>query len=252
VALAEVRARLDGAGTPSYARWLASARGGGNADVVLDPGCHTLALVAADPLGRSGDARRPLDLDAEMRSGRDGALLARDRGDAPDARLEQCVGEATPVTVTYVGAPPGGSLTVVHTSWRLPQHLPTLWGPTAMGRMAQILRAHHVTALPFDAAWLAQGAFGTTTVTLPVEAGGCYLAIAPEVSGITRSIGLSVRTSEQVAFDDRGQADTGALVAFCTGGRTMARIDVTARGSRSLVWGLAVYRVSSGIWPGSR
>jgi hypothetical protein len=252
VAHVQSRARLDGGGTSSYARWLANSRGGGGGDFVLDPGCHMLALVAADSTRGSGDDPGHLDLDAEMRSGQDGTLLARDRSDAPDARLEQCVGEATPVTVTYVGARPGHRVIVAHTSWRLPQHLPTLWGPIAMGRIAQDLRAHHVTELPFDPVWLAQGAPGTTTVTIPVEAGGCYLAMAPEVSGIARSIGLSVRTSEEVTFDDRGHADTGPLVAFCTGGRTMARIEVTARGSRSLMWGLVVYRVSSDIWRGSR
>ena len=251
-AVAEARARLDNGAAPSYSRWLANSRGGGNADLVLGPGCHTIALVAADPARTADDSRRRLDLDAEMRTVSDDSLLARDRGDAPDARLEGCVGESTPVTVTFVGAPPGGPVSMAHTLWQLPEHVPTFWGPAVVGRIAQLLRAHHVTSLPFDAAWAGQGGSGATTVAVPVEAGACYLAIAPQISGLARSIGLSVRTSNAIAFDDRGRTGVGSLAAFCAGARTLARVDVTARGSRGLMWGLLLYRVSSGNWLGSR
>lgn len=251
-AVAEARARLDDGSAPAYSRWLANSRGAGSADLVLGPGCHTIALVAADPARTTDDPRRRLDLDAEIRSMSDDSLLARDRGDAPDARLEVCVGESTAVTVTFVGAPPGGPVTMAHTVSQLPQHLPKFWGPAVVGRIAQLLRAHHVTALPFDAAWTGQGGSGATTVTVPVEAGACYLIIAPQISGLARSVGLSVRTSDAIAFDDRGRTGIGALAAFCAGARSLARIDVTARGSRGLMWGLLLYRVSSGNWLGSR
>jgi hypothetical protein len=248
---AEARARLDGGSSPSYTLSSANADGSGSASFVLSPGCHRIELFAPSPMRRPGGKAPRLDLDAEMRSPTDGSLLARDSGNAPDARLEQCVGETIPVTVVYVGSPPGGSVIVAHTRWELPEHIPTLWGPAAVGRVAQLLRTHHVVSLPYDAAWVGQGGPGTTRIPIPVEPGACYLVAAPELSGPARSIGLSIRTSDSSAFDDRGRAGSGAISAFCAGTRSLAQIEVTARGSRRVTWGLAVFRVASGIWQGS-
>ena len=60
----------------------------------LEPGCHRLEIFAPDVRNAHGPRRRRLDVDAEIRN-EDEELLARDRTEAPDARLETCVGETT-------------------------------------------------------------------------------------------------------------------------------------------------------------
>jgi hypothetical protein len=250
--LAEARARLEGGSPPSYVLSWANSDGAGDASFALVPGCHRIELFPPSPPRRFGVRQRRLDLDAEMRNATDGSLLARDAGDAPDARLEQCVGEATPVTVAYVGSPVGGRVIIAHTRWRLPEHIPTLWGSTAVGRVAQLLRAHHVVSLAANATWIGQGGWGTSSIAIPVEPGACYLVVAPEVHGVARSMGLSILSGDASAFDDRGRAGVGAIASFCAGGRSLAHVQVSARGSRAVAWGLAVFRVSSGIWQASQ
>jgi hypothetical protein len=53
----------------------------------------------------------------------------------------------------------------------------------------------------------------------------------------------------RTASDDRGSGDEAALVSFCAGDRDRGRVEVEARGP-GVGWGLAIFRVASGVWGG--
>jgi hypothetical protein len=248
----EARARRDGAAIRLRATWEAGVDGAGAGQEVLEAGCHALQLFALDPRALHPGRRGKLDLDAEMRDAADDRLLARDRTDAPDAQLSACVGESTQVNVVFAGSPTGAPVLVSHASWPLPAHLPTLWGSEARARMAHVLLTRHLPSLPREPAQLAQGGYGVTPVPLSVEPGACYLAVVALAKEASRALGLHVHVGTTDVADDRGVDDDGAAVAFCAGERTRALAEVEARGTPLLGWGLALYRLQSGIWEGSR
>jgi hypothetical protein len=95
---------------------------------------------------------------------------------------------------------------------------------------------------------LAQGGSGTTPVPLSIEPGSCYLAVASLVQGVAHSFGLRVRVRAREVIDDRGVDESSAVVAFCAGDRLLASAQIEARGTPLLGWGLALYRVESGVW----
>jgi hypothetical protein len=245
--VAEARARRDGANVFGRDTWRAGSDGAGAADDTLEAGCHTLQLFAVDPRTANRSPHGKLDLDAEMRDASGDRILARDRTDAPDARLDVCVGEPTKVEVAFAGSPPAAPVLVSHYAWPLPERLPTLWGSEARARMAHILLSRHVRVLLHEPVLLAQGGSGTTPVPLPVEPGACYLALVSIVQGATRAVGLRIHVGVRDVFDDRGIDENGAVVAFCAGERASARAEVEARGTPLLGWGLALYRVG-GTW----
>jgi hypothetical protein len=245
---AEASARRDGATISVRTTWQAGPDGGGAAEDSLDPGCHTLQLFAVDPRTSNPLRRAKLDLDAEMRDASGDRVLARDRTDAPDARLTVCVGEATRVEVVFVGSPPDAPVLVAHAVWPLPERLPTVWGSEARGRMASVLLTRHVGPLIRDPILIGQGGSGTTPVPLTLEPGACYLALVSVVQGATRAVGLRVSVGARDAFDDRGVDEDGAVVAFCAGDRRVGLAEVEARGTPLLGWGLAVYRLAVGSW----
>jgi hypothetical protein len=246
--LAEARAKRDGATIDTRATWQAGSDGTGGGHETLDPGCHTLQLFAPDPRASHTARRGKLDLDAEMRDDADDRILARDHSDAPDAQLAACVGEDTHVDVVFVGSPPGAPVLVAHFAWALPDHLPTLWGSEALGRMAHVLLARHVASLPRVAMMLAQGGSGVTPIPLSLEPGGCYLAVTTRTKEAAHAIGLRVHIGSNDAFDDRGIDGDGAAVAFCAGDRASALAEVEARGTPLLGWGFALFRLQSGVW----
>ncbi len=245
--IAEERALREGAVSATRTTWQSGADGTGAGQDQLQSGCHALELFALDPRA-SRPSRRKLDLDAEMRDLDGDRLLARDRTDAPDARLVVCVGELTRIAVAFAGAPPASPVLVSHVWWPLPEHLPGVWGADARAAMAQVLLARHVSSLARDPVVIAQGGSGTTPVPLAVEPGGCYLALAAMVQGVARTVGLRVHVGAWTAFDDRGVDGDGAMVAFCAGGRDTALAEIEAHGTPLVGWGLALYHLQSGIW----
>jgi hypothetical protein len=250
--VAEARARRDGATIATRSTWTTGADRTGLGEDTLSPGCHVLQLFAVDPRSVRPGSRGRLDLDAEMHDADDERLVARDRSDAPDATLSRCVGETTRVQVTFAGAMAGSPVLVAHFTWPLPDHLPSLWGPDAQARMGHVLLVRHLPSLRQDATMLAQGGYGVTPVPLSIEPGGCYVAVATLVKEQARSIGLRVHIGATDAGDDRGIDDDGAAVAFCAGDTTHATALVEARGTPLLGWGLALYRLQSGIWGAPR
>ena len=95
---------------------------------------------------------------------------------------------------------------------------------------------------------LAQGVSGVTPIPLSIEPGACYLGVAARIKDAARALGLRVHVGDNDAFDDRGIDGDGAVVAFCAGNRTRALAEVEARGTALLGWGLALYRLQSGVW----
>ncbi|MCL2451212.1 MAG: hypothetical protein FWD17_19880, partial [Polyangiaceae bacterium] len=225
-------------------------------EITLQPGCHLIELFAPDPRAAHPATANVkgarLDLDAEMRNGADDRLMARDRSDAPDAQLPVCVGETTEADVAFIGAPTEAAVLVTHVGWPLPEHLPAVWGADARARSARILLARHVASLPSAAVQLAQGGSGVTPVPLSVEPGGCYVAVVALVQGSARGLGLHVGVGARSASDDRGVEGAGAAVAFCAGERSVATAEVEAHGTPLFAWGLALYRLSSGVWVAPR
>jgi hypothetical protein len=242
---AEARARREGAIVGGRTKARAGDDGGGEEDLELAEGCHRIEVFGREST-RDRPARRfRLDLDAELRDSEH--LLARDRTEAPDARLETCVGMPTRVTLAYAGAIPHSDVLVTHGVWPLPARLPPLWGPVARSKMARVLFTRHVAVPAEDPVYLAQGSSGGTALPLSVETGGCYVAVVGVARGRARQLQLRAFVGARESTDERGAAEEGALTAFCVRAHESARLEVFARGT-GLSWGLALFRVKSGEW----
>lgn len=241
---AEARARLDGAHVAARVDVEPAEDGNGELPLTLGPGCHRLELFAVEGKGRR---RVRFDIDAELRHADDGGLLASDRTEAPDARLEACFGEPTSASVVFVGARPKGRVLVSHAIWPLPARLPPMWGPVVRSHMARALFQRHVAVPPDDPVFLVQGSSGTTPVRAPNEVGACYVAVVGLTHGQLRALELRARAGGREAVDDRGAALEAAVTAYCVHAHEPASLEVTARGT-GLAWALAVFRVRSAAW----
>lgn len=246
---AELRARTERAATVQRDQWMAGEDGSAVQSVALPAGCHRFELFGNESRALG---RKRLDIDAEIREDGSDLLLARDRSEAADARLEACVGEPTEARVVFGGAGASGAVVAVHASWPIPEKLPWVWGPIARARMAETLVARHVLAPQSPAVQLVQGVRAegalTTPFTASVEPGGCYIGIATIVQGIPRGIGVRASIGGRDIYDDRGPSEAGGLVAFCAKDRDRARFEIDARGAPGTWWGFALFRVASGSW----
>jgi hypothetical protein len=161
------------------------------------------------------------------------------------------VGRASRLNIVYAGATPGTDVVVAHGTWPLPARLPTLWGPQAKSRMARVMFVRHIAPPSDEPVFIAQGSSGTTPLAVPVEVGGCYVAIVAATHGRPRQLQLRTTVGARESVDERGAAEEAALTAFCVRAHENVRIEVLARPS-GLAWGLAVWRVKSGIWEAGR
>ncbi|MBX3211846.1 MAG: hypothetical protein KF850_07425 [Labilithrix sp.] len=246
---AEIRARREGADVRERARVRAADDGSGEEELELDAGCHRIEVFGRE-LSRERPGRRfRLDVDAELRDG--DQLLARDRTEAPDARLETCLGATTRLSLVYAGAPPFSEVLVTRGTWRLPARLPPIWGPVARSKMARVMFLRHVAVPADDPVYLAQGATGATPLPLSVETGACYVAVVGVTRGHARQLQLRARVGARESTDERGAAEEAALTAFCVRAHESARLEVLARGT-GVSWGLALFRVKSGVWEPGR
>jgi hypothetical protein len=246
---AEVRARRDGAIVRDRAVLRAGDDGGGEEELELEDGCHRIELFGRE-LARERPGRRfRLDVDAELREG--DHLLSRDRTEAPDARLETCVGSPTRVSLAFAGAPPRSEVLVTRGTWPLPVRLPPLWGPATRSKMARVMFLRHIAVPPDDPVFLAQGSSGTTPLPLSVEAGACYVAVVGLTRGHARQLQLRALSGARESTDERGASDEAALSAFCVRANEATRLEVVARGA-GVSWGLALFRVRSGVWEAGR
>jgi hypothetical protein len=246
---AEVRARRDGAIVQGRMSARSGVDGSGDEELLLDEGCHRIELFGRE-IARDRPGRRfRLDIDAEMHVGE--ALLARDRTEAPDARLETCVGGATRIVLAYSGAFPHSEVVITRGSWPLPARLPAMWGPLTRSKMARAMFVRHVAMPADDPVFLAQGSTGTTPIPLSVETGACYLAVVGVARGRARQLQLRALVGARESTDERGAAEEAALSAFCVRAHESARLEVLARGN-GVSWGLALFRLKSGVWEAGR
>lgn len=245
---AEARAKREGATIQPRMTLRAADDGTGDVDVDVDAGCHRFEVVSRERPDRNGRRFR-LDLDAELRDG--DRVVSRDRTEAPDARLDTCVGRATRLNIVYAGAMPSSEVVVAHGTWPLPSRLPNMWGPQAKSRMARVMFVRHVAPPSEEPVFLAQGSSGTTPLAIPVEVGGCYVAVVAATHGRPRQLQLRATVGARESVDERGAAEEAALAAFCVRAHESARVEVLARPS-GIAWGLAVWRVKSAIWENGR
>jgi len=241
---AEWIAKHDGATVGPRAMATAGSDGTGVVHVQLERGCHRIELFS--PELRAGRRRGRLDLDAELRDKNGEGLLARDRGESADARLELCLGERTDALLSFAGAAATAQIIVSRAYWALPASVPALWGTDAQRRIAGVMRAHHFAPLQQPVA-LYQGVAGSTPIVTPVEQAACYVAVAAATRGTPHGVVLRAAVGASEHADERGTSDGAALVSFCTGDRERVHFTVEARGS-ALAWGLALYRTNGAAW----
>jgi hypothetical protein len=118
--------------------------------------------------------------------------------------------------------------------------------------MAQVLLTRHIASLPTEAVVLAGGGAGNVSVPFAIEPGACYAAVMTLLQGAPHTVGVRVQIGARTAVDMHGSDPPGALVAFCADEQFRALAQVEARGASPLGWGLAVYRLESGIWETTR
>lgn len=245
----EQRARLEGANVLARTFTRSGDDGSGEEELDLDEGCHRIEVFGRESSRQRPGRRFRLDVDAELRD--EDHLLASDRTEAPDARLETCVGKATRATLVFAGSPPHSSAIVTHGSWPLPARLPALWGPSTRSKMARVMFLRHVAVPADDPVLVVQGSAGTTPVPLSVETGACYVTIVGVTHGRARQLQLRALVGPHESTDERGAAEEAALTAFCVGAHESARLEVLARGA-GVSFGLVLFRMKSERWEWGR
>ena len=178
--------------------------------------------------------------------------MVEDQSIAPDVRLDTCVAATTKVNGSFEGAPRQSSVIVTHAFLPLPPHLPRAWGPAMRARFASALAVHHVAPPPDDAVLLVQGSSGPTPISMDLEPGACYVAIAALERGRGHSHSLTLRAvlGPRTFEDEHGAKDDAAIVAFCATDAQEGHLEVETRTSGS-AWGVALFRMEGGVWSAS-
>lgn len=241
VVRAEERARNDGAQSFARVSSAASAEGLGQTRLRLAEGCHRIAVMAAVP---NTFPHHATDIDAEARDD-DGRVLARDRSETPDARLDFCVGEAVRVTVLYGGASGAVPVMVTDAVWPMPAFMPNHWGTRVRAGFASAFRRRNApepAALP---AVESMGSSGATMIPVSIEPGRCYFAAAAVLRGEPRSIRIAATLGGRFVRDDALDRPEGVGLAFCSDGEESARIEIDARGS-NVFWVFGLFPFGGG------
>ncbi len=236
LARADRRAQRDDAAQITRTTVRAGREGAGQLDLAVAAGCHRVEVMAASP---SSFPHRATDVDAEAHDPA-GRLLARDHADVPDARLDFCVGEDGPVTITYGGAAGAVPVTFLDARWALPPHLPEAWGPRARAGFAAGLARRRAPAPQGEPVFQALGAQGPTSIPFALVPDRCYLVAMAVLQGEARSIRLAARFGDRVAHDATADHPEGVALTFCAEGETVARFDADVRGAAPS-WALAVW-----------
>ncbi|UQA63387.1 hypothetical protein [Polyangium aurulentum] len=235
VAHAEQRARTERAKF-NRVPMLSSPEGAGEFLLRLESGCHRLDLMADVP---GVLPRRATDLDAEARTG-EGRVLARDRGEAADARLDFCIGETMRVSIPYGGAAGPVMVVAADASWPIPSAIPVHWGARPRAGFAMALRRRHAPEPSSAPVAESLGSAGSTMVPVAVEPGRCYLAAVAIARGEPRGLRITAAVGDRYARDEVGERGDGAALAFCAESEDVARIEVEARGE-GIWWTFALW-----------
>jgi hypothetical protein len=235
---AEQRARNLAAQAIRFQTLTAENDGTGRESISLDEGCHRLELFS-DLL-----AKHPIDLDAEVRDSTTERLLARDRSDAPDVRVDLCVGATTAADLVFAGAPGAVHVTLMDALFPLPRGAPTMWGARARAGVAAALFRRKLPGIEGEPVEQRLGVSGVTSIPISIEPGGCYLSTVAAMRGEPRAITLSAKVDTRITYDATGGLSEGAAVAFCSNGTDKAYFDIEVRGS-AVAWVLDVWHMGS-------
>jgi len=233
---AEQRAKNSGASGVRVQTFSSEGDGTGREALRIEEGCHRIEMFS-DLLGK-----RPVDLDAELRETATERLVARDRSDAPDVRLDLCAGATMGVELLYAGAPGAVPVMLLDAVYPLPKGVPTTWGARARAGLSAALWRRRIPLVEERPIEQRLGVAGVTTIPISVEPGSCYVAALATIRGEPRSITLSARVDTRVAFDSNAGLVDGAAVAFCSAGDDWARIEAEVRGS-AVSWVLAAWQL---------
>lgn len=228
------RARRDGAAAVAKRDMTADADGRGRALFELVPGCHRLTL-----LGAAG-ASLPTDLDADLMLGGDPEPAASDRSEATDAMVFACVGDKTIGTLSYRGATPQSSVTLLAEHYPLAEALPERWTADERARVSHVLWQHKSPRALAPVA-TARGVSGVTLMPLELDPSGCYLAVIASVRGQNAGVALSVELGERQAQNHGGPEGLGTALAFCARGEPVARFNLEVRGDGG-AWLFSLFR----------
>jgi hypothetical protein len=242
---AEDRAKNQGANGIRAQSFTAEQDGSGRELVRIEEGCHRIEIMA------ELNGKQAIDLDAELRETTSERLVARDRSDAPDVRLEFCAGSSMGVDLVYAGAPGPVEVMFLDTLYPLPKGAPTIWGARARAALSGALWRRKLP--PIDDPPIEQrlGVAGLTSMPIPIEPGSCYVAAVGTIRGDPRSVTLTAKVDTRIAFDSNAGLVDGSAVAFCSGGSDRARIEMEVRGS-AVAWVLDVWRLGSGSFEEGR
>jgi hypothetical protein len=185
---------------------------------------------------------QPVDLDAEMRETTSERLVARDRSDAPDVRLELCAGSSMGVDLVFAGAPGGVEILMMDALYPLPRGVPTIWGSRARSALSSALWRRKIPSIESEPVEQKLGVAGVTSIPIAVEPGSCYVAAIGTIRGDPRSVTLTAKVDTRTAFDSNAGLIDGSAVAFCSAGAERARIESEVRGS-AVAWVLDVWRI---------
>lgn len=241
VVRADERARVDGAQSFSRISTMATEDGMGQTRLRLTEGCHRIAVMAAVPTTFPHPAT---DVDAEVRD-EENRVLARDRAETPDARLDFCTGDSSRVTVVFGGAAGAVPMMVTDAVWPIPSGIPNHWGARVRGGFALAFRRRNTPAPAGLPGLEALGSSGTTMIPVRIEPGRCYYAAAAVLRGEPRSIRVSATIGGRFVRDDVVERPEGVGVAFCSGSDESVRIDVDARGN-NIFWVFGLFPLGGG------
>lgn len=235
---AEERAKKAGATHVVQVPMQSSSHGTGVFELRLGEGCHRLEVMSED------GGSPPADVDIEVRDAESGELLERDRGDAPDARADLCVGESTLLNVGYVGA--SGSTRVMLSSamWPIPAWVSPAWGSRASAAFAAAFRRRPVPAPKSPPVAEAVGVQGVTSIPIEIEPDTCYLAAVAMNHGESAGLRLRAHVGPRGSVEELPGRPEGALVVFCSTIETVARVEVEVRG-QAPSWVASVWRLGS-------
>ncbi|MRG98100.1 hypothetical protein [Polyangium spumosum] len=238
---AEEQARAEGATRFTRVPMIASPEGAGEYQLRLGEGCHRVQIMAAVP---TTFPHRATDVDAEARDDA-GRVLARDRSESPDARLDFCLGEATRVTVPYAGAAGLVPTIAMDAVWPIARAVPNHWGARTRAGFALALRRRNAPEPTSPPVAESLGVTGPTMVPVTLEPGRCYLAAIAVARGESRGLRLSATVGDRYVRDEVVDRPEGAALAFCAESEEAARIDVEARGA-GVWWTFALFALGGG------
>jgi hypothetical protein len=216
------------------------ALGHGSLALTLAAGCHTLdVLDASTEAGLTDVDARLIDLG--------GTTWALDASVAPDAALSVCLGEQKRLSLDVRGAAAGEQVAFLRASWPLPDGLPTEWGPSVRGRLAEALRQIPSAAVLGVPLTVSLGVQGTTRLVASVQPGRCYVAAVAALDREPERLGLAGRAGGSISQTRTRPGRSSAAISLCATGPLLA-VDVESVGA-GISWLGSIWELEDGSAP---